>query len=252
MKNESFGNLARYYDLLYEDKDYVKEVDFIESLFEAPKPKKLIDLGCGTGNYSKVFAGRGYDVTGVDLSENMLEVAKQKCTCNFIQGDIRSFSLSVKFDACIAMFAVIGYITDSEDIIKVFKNVHSHLKPNGLFVFDVWNGLAVMRLLPSSRTKKVQSKDITVIRFAQPTLRSCEHICEVDYTLLILNKKKSSFNEINEKHIVRFYFPQETKYLLEQAGFEVLKICPFMDSSGQVDENVWNITFVARAAKEGS
>ncbi len=56
------------------------------------------------------------------------------------------------------------------------------------------------------------------------------------------------FDEINEKHIVRFYFPQEIKYYLEAAGFEVLKICPFMDfDGGRVNENVWNITVIARA-----
>ena len=247
MKAGSFVDLAMYYDLLYQDKKYVKEVDFIENLFGSYSNPNILELGCGTGNYTKIFAERGYDITGVDLSENMLEVARKKCPCNFINADIRNISLDKKFDICLAMFAVIGYITENADIIKVFKNVRKHLKPNGLFIFDVWNGLAVMRELPSVRFKSVKTDSMKVLRFAEPKLRSFEHICEVNYKLLILNNGNNTFNEIDEKHIVRFYFPQETKYFLEQSGFEVLRICPFLDVEGRVDESVWNITFVARS-----
>jgi hypothetical protein len=64
--------------------------------------------------------------------------------------------------------------------------------------------------------------------------------------LLVLNKENCTFNEINEKHVVRFYFPQEIKHFLEATGFEVLKICPFLDLKGKVDENIWNIAVIAK------
>ncbi len=180
MENESFASLAMYYDLLYKDKDYNREVDFIASYFKDFKAPRILELGCGTGNYTKILAERGYDVTGVDLSKDMLEIARQKCDCKLINGDIRSLSIEGKFDVCLAMFAVIGYITENSEIVKVLKNVHQHLKPNGLFIFDVWNGLAVMRILPSTRMKRVENDTIRVIRFAEPTLRSLENICEVN------------------------------------------------------------------------
>lgn len=245
MKAESFIDLAKYYDLLYQDKNYGKEVDFIEELFKEGSNPSILELGCGTGNYTKILNERGYDVTGVDLSENMLDVARKKCSCNFINADIRNVSIDEKFDVCLAMFAVIGYITENSEIIKVFKNVRKHLKPTGLFIFDVWNGLAVMRDLPSVRLKSVKTDSVNLLRYAEPKLWSFKHICEVNYKLLILNTSENTFNEIDEKHTVRFYFPQETKYFLEQSGFEVLRICPFLNIDGQVDESVWNITFVA-------
>ena len=247
MKAESFVNLAKYYDLLYQDKDYLSEMNFIESFFKDHAVKSVLELGCGTGNYTKVLFEKGYGVTGVDLSENMLDVAKHKCACKFVNSDIRTVSLNETFDVCLAMFAVMGYITETTSIIHTFENVYKHLKPGGLFIFDVWNGLAVMRLLPDSRLKTVQTPDVKLLRFAQPVLRSADQICEVNYKLLIFNKKSGgTCEEIDEKHIVRFYFPQETKYYLEQAGFEVLKICPFMGVDSAVDENVWNMVFVAR------
>lgn len=249
----SFKEYAEYYDLIYKDKDYEKEVDFIEAIFGeivgASKPKRILEVGCGTGNYTKILMDRGYEVTAVDLSEDMLKIASEKCDCEckFIKGDISEITINEKFDACIAMFAVMGYLTENADIIKALNNIYNHLKPNGVFVFDVWNGLAVMRLLPEQRIKEVENDEIRIIRFAVPNLKAFEHICEVNYKLIIQNKGDSKLKEINEKHVMRFYFPQELKYYLENAGFEVLKICPFLDLNGRVDENVWNIAVIARA-----
>lgn len=248
MKEESFKGLAEYYDLIYKDKDYKKEVDFIENIFEnTHKPKKILEIGCGTGNYTKILSERGYEVTAVDISENMLKIAREKCTCKFINGDVRDVSINDKFDACIAMFAVMGYITKNSDIIRALNNIYKHLKPYGIFIFDVWNGLAVIRILPERRVKEVEHDKVKVIRFATPHLRSFNHICEVDYKLIILNKEDNILKEINEAHVVRFYFPQEIKHYLEEAGFVVLKFCPFLDLNGNVDENVWNMTVTARA-----
>jgi SAM-dependent methyltransferase len=246
----SFKDYAEYYDLIYKDKDYEKEVDFIEEIFEfedTHKPKKILEVGCETGSYTKILLERGYEVTAVDISEDMLKIAREKCACKFINGDIRDITINEKFDACIAMFAVMGYITENSDLVKALNNIRRHLKPKGIFVFDVWNGLAVMKLLPEQRMKEMENDEIKIVRVAIPNLRAFEHICEVNYKLLILNKVDNAFNEINEKHVVRFYFPQEIKYYLKDAGFEVLKICPFLDLNGKVDENVWNITVIARA-----
>jgi ubiquinone/menaquinone biosynthesis C-methylase UbiE len=245
---KSFEFISHYYDLIYEDKDYGKEVNFIESIFNSiNKPKKILEIGCGTGNYTKILQDKGYKITGLDISENMLNIAKQKCACDFAKGDMRDFVIKGKFDACIAMFAVIGYVTENSDIVKTLKNIHAHLQPNGLFVFDVWNGLAVLRTFPELRTKVVENDKVKIIRIADPKLKSFDHICEVNYKLIVLNKEDNTFNEFEENHIVRFYFPQEIKQLLSDAGFEVLKICPFLNLAGSVDETVWNIAVVAKA-----
>ena len=249
---ESFEHLAKYYNLIYSDKDYEKEVSFLEDIFElTQKPKNILEIGCGTGNYTKILMDKGYDMTALDLSESMLRTAREKCACKFVQGDIRDVSMNNQFDACIAMFAVMGYVTENSDIIRSLKNIHRHLKENGLFVFDVWNGLAVLRLLPELRIKVVENDKVRLLRIANPKLKSFEHICEVNYKLLILNKDDNKFGEIDEKHIIRFYFPQEIKFFLEATGFEVFKICPFLDLRGNVDETIWNIAVIAKKVADG-
>jgi len=139
-----------------------------------------------------------------------------------------------------------GYITKNSDIIKALTNIYRHLKPNGVFIFDVWNGLAVMKILPECRMKEVENDKVKVIRIAVPNLRSFDHVCEVNYKLLILNREDNTFSENNEKHMVRFYFPQEINRYLEDAGFDILKLCPFLDLNGKLDENIWNIAVIAR------
>ena len=247
--------LAEVYDLIYKDKNYEAECDFIEEIFQKYSGistiKTILDVGCGEGGHAIPLAKRGYNVVGFDLSETMIGKAKQKsrnmANLEFHIMDLRDFQLDDKFDACIAMFAVMGYITKNSDIIKSLNNIRRHLKPNGIFIFDVWNGLAVMRILPEQRIKEVENDEIKIVRIAIPNLRAFDHICEVNYKLLVLNKADSMFNEINEKHVVRFYFPQEIKYYLKYAGFEVLNICPFLELDGNVDENVWNIVAIAKA-----
>ncbi len=247
---KSFDFSSEFYDLLYNDKDYEKETDFVEEIFSFfGKPARILEVGCGTGNYSRIFRERGYEVSGIDISEKMIDSAKVKCDCAFQVGDVRSFSFERKFDACVALFAVMSYMTENSDVLNAFRNVRKHLKSDGLFVFDVWNGLAVLRTLPETRVKEVEDANTKILRIARPTLESFKHLCVVDYKYFVLDKKNQTFQELSESHVMRFYFPQEIKFFLEQSGFEVLKVCPFLDFSGVVDETIWNMTVIARASK---
>jgi len=246
---------ARCYDLLYGDKAYETECEFVETIFRNYLPRRvqtILELGCGTGGHAIPLARRGYAVTGIDASDAMVAVARGKAqesglTLGLQQMDIRQFDLDDTFDACICMFNVIGYITENRDIQSLLKSVRRHLKEDSLFVFDCWNGLAVLRLLPSVTTKKVADNERKITRIAQPKLDAFQHLCEVNYQVEIV--QGNTLEEINETHLVRFFFPQEMKHYLEETGFKVLKICPFLNLDGIADENEWNISFIAKIAE---
>jgi SAM-dependent methyltransferase len=251
---KSFGEYSKYYDLIYRDKDYVKECDFVEQILRdySVKPvKTILEGGCGTGSHAISLANRGYKVTGIDSSDTMIEGAQEKArTLNlgldFRVADLRQFDLGIRFGACISMFAAMSYITETEDILKTLANIRRHIDTDSLFIFDVWNGLAVLRQLPSVGIKTVEDKKIKIIRIAQPELDAFNHLCRVNYHLLV-TRDNTIIDDIEEIHVVRYLFPQEIKHYLNDAGFETLKICPFLDPSGKVDEKTWNITIIAKA-----
>jgi len=257
-----FGKYSEYYDLIYQDKDYEGECDFIEEAFRnfSSKPiKTILDAGCGTGGHSIPLVKRGYSVTGIDVSEVAVKIAKKKrkqsnsrstrlFEVNFYAMDIRLFQLNRTFDACICMFAVMNYLTGNEDIQSALRNIREHLEKDSLFIFDCWNGLAVLRILPSVTVKTVIGEDKKVIRIARPELDALRHLCRVNYHLIV-TRDNAIVDEIEETHVVRFLFPQEIAHYLEDANFELLKICPFLNLEGKVDENVWNIAIIARARK---
>jgi len=246
---------AVYYDLIYSDKDYEAECKFVEEIFQKYSSSRIatiLELGCGTGGHAIPLGRKGYKVLGIDLSEFMIARAKKKAkeanlSLDFRLIDLRHFNLETTFDACIGMFAVMGYVTDNNDILAALRNVRKHLGERSLFVFDLWNGLAVMRTLPSVRVKTVEDEELRIIRIAQPELDAAKHICHVNYQLLV-TQKNTLVDEIKETHTVRFYFPQEITHYLEDSNFKVRRICPFLDLSGEVDEDVWNMTVIAEAA----
>lgn len=245
---------ARYYDLIYSDKDYDAECDYMEGIFckYSPHPvKTMLELGCGTGGHAVPFARKGYKVQGIDLSEAMVTAANSKAKeakldATFRVMDIRQLKLDTTFDICVSMFAVMGYITDTKDLLSALNRIRKRLQSNSLFVFDIWNGLAVMRILPSVRVKTMTDKDLRIIRTAEPELDAFNHICKINYSLLVIRNNILN-EEIKEIHNVRYFFPQEITHYLEDTGFKVLHICPFMELNGKVDENCWNITVIASA-----
>jgi len=246
---------AGAYDALYQDKDYEAECDFLEQVFAsyAQSPvRTVLDLGCGTGGHAVPLAERGYIVTGVDHSEAMLLEASRKVniqgnsSCRFIQGDIRDIDLVDGFDAIIAMFAVIGYQVTNKDLMNAFDTAWQHLDPGGLFVFDCWFGPAVLTQKPTDQYKVVKRGSESIIRYTSPVLDIFQHTVQVNYRVLRL-KDSCVLENTEESHLMRFLFPQEIRHYLSESGFNLLKICPFMELGREATEHDWNITVVCVA-----
>jgi len=259
----TFDRYAAYYDTLYHDKDYEAECDFLEQVFTryAQGPiRTILDLGCGSGGHALPFARRGYVVTGVDRSEEMLHIAQSKVaelatssgqrSVVFHQGDIRTLELGRTFDAVIAMFAVISYQTTNEDLLAVFRTARRHLSPGGLFVFDFWFGPAVLTQRPTDRVKIIEQDGERIIRFAISVLDILAQTVQVNYKVLRLRNARL-LDEVDESHLMRFIFPQEISHYLQQAGFRLLQLCPFMRLDTQPTDQDWNVTVIASTVEMG-
>lgn len=249
-----FAAYAGFYDALYRDKDYAGECDVLERVFErfAVSPvRRILDLGCGTGGHAVVLASRGYAVTGVDRSAQMLAVARKKSQgsrleIGFEEGDIRSWRGAGTWDAAIAMFAVLSYQVDHEEVASAIETARRHLLPEGLFVFDVWFGPGVVTDPPGERVKETQDGEHQIIRCASSTLDLVRQTVQVNYSVLDVNGQ-GRVKRVRETHRMRFYFPNELDLLLRAGGFRLVHLCPF----GHIDESVrretWNATVVAQA-----
>ena len=251
-----FNEYANYYDALYAEKDYAAECNYLQAIFSkhSKQPvQTILDMGCGTGGHVFQLAERGYNVHGVDQSEEMLTKAQQKKKkhahgkrVNFQQGDIRSVRLGKKFDAVVSMFAVMGYMVGNDDLQAAMKTAREHLSPGGIFFFDAWYGPAVLSERPADRYKIIQIPGGRIIRFAHPELDLMRQSVDVHYRLLHI-AENIILSEVTETHRMRFFFAQEVAFHLKCAGFRPLLMSPFLEFEEILTEQDWNFSVVAEA-----
>ncbi len=243
---KAFETSAKLYDLLYGDKDYTREAEFVEEQFGANKSLKILEIGCGTGNYLRAFLDKGYDISGVDLSNEMLSVARKKCNCPLYQGDMRDFKIDKKFDVILIMFDVLSYVTDNEGVVKTLQNVRNHLNENGKLIFLVWNGLAVLSDPRGEGIREVEKDNVKVIRKFTPVLRARDHVVEARFKYWLLDKESNKIIlETEEVHPMRIFFPKEIEYFLGTNGFNIRVLSDFLNVNKPVDEKAFGLFCVA-------
>ncbi|ARV61251.1 SAM-dependent methyltransferase [Nostocales cyanobacterium HT-58-2] len=251
-----FGNYAHYYDLLYHDKDYVGEAQFIHRLVQiyAPDAENILELGCGTGNHAVLLAKEGYQIHGVDLSNQMLLKASDRLSqfptelasrLEFSQGDIRNIKLDKQFDAVIALFHVISYQTINEDLQATFATVKSHLKPGGVFIFDCWYGPAVLSDRPTVRVKRLEDDEISVTRIAEPIMYPNDNLVDVNYQVFIKDKNTGAVEELQETHRMRYLFKPEIDLLLAQIQCKSIECREWM-SDRNPGFDTWSVYFTVK------
>ncbi|HTL33068.1 MAG TPA: class I SAM-dependent methyltransferase [Kofleriaceae bacterium] len=249
-----FGAYARYYDLLYRDKNYAGEAAHVDSLLRAhgKAPRTLLELGCGTGGHAFELAKRGYSIHGVDLSEDMLTAARQRlertphAELAFSEGDARSCRIGSTFDAVISLFHVLSYHQTNADQAAAFATARTHLKPGGVFVFDCWYGPAVLTDRPVVRVRRLEDDRTHVTRIAEPVMHATENIVDVNYHVFLRDKASGEQTEITEQHRMRYLFSPEIEAIASQARFELVYRGEWM--TGQpLSFSTWGACFVARA-----
>jgi len=142
VKPALYSQLVNYYDRIYWWKDYRQEVDFIVSVVRRHHVlgHRVLEVACGTGNHTKILAQRGFEVTGVDISEDMLRIARSKLggRAKLLRGDMRDLEAAVggKFDAAICLFSAISYNRTLSDLTRTIQGLYDRLSDGGVVVFD--------------------------------------------------------------------------------------------------------------------
>jgi SAM-dependent methyltransferase len=226
---KAFQEYAAYYDLLYQDKNFAEEVNFVHRLIQRKKPGaiSLLDLGCGTGGHAAIFAETGYSVHGIDQSSKMLAQAGRRrqalapevrARLFFEQKDLRTLRLNKTFDAIVLLFHVISYQTNDADLQAAFATIAGHLNSNGIVLFDFWYGPAVLAHPPVFRNKTIEGEKFKISRVASPLMHTNGNVVDVRYKIIATEKATSKRHEFIECHRMRYLFKSELELFLEEAG----------------------------------
>lgn len=224
-----FDLYAAYYDLLYRDKDYAAEAQYVASLLpgSAVGALSLLELGCGTGGHAFELARAGHRVHGIDLSAQMVARARARRAATpelqprlqFDEGDVRSVRTGARYDAVISLFHVMSYQTGNQDLAAVFATARAHLAPGGHFAFDFWYGPAVLSDRPRHVIKEVADERIVVRRQTTPTLHVNDNRVDVRFDITITAREGAAVRQVVEEHPMRYLFLPEIDAFAEAAGF---------------------------------
>ncbi len=258
-----YSEFAQMYDWVMNDVDYEMWAGYVLGLIRAARVKgnDLLDLACGTGNVSFAMARRGYRVTGLDLSSQMLDVARKKeqdlvltpvpledgtvpttQPVEFIQGDMRDFHLGRQFHVITCLYDSINYLRTEDDLVSTFTCARAHLKRGGIFIFDVNTEYQLAR----SRNKPAmmfEKGDQTVL-FWQDRWIQKTRTWEVRLTGFV--KEGELYRRFRETHEERAYSAAEVTSCLDRAGFGRITVYEAYAYQPSMPESP-RLYFVARA-----
>lgn len=221
---DAYTVLARCYDRLTADVDYEKWADYLERHFQRWKRpvRAVVELGCGTGSLTQLLARRGYQMTGVDLSPDMLAVADQKCRglgVLLLCQDMSRLALLECADAVISCLDSVNYVTRPAALKRTFQRVYQALAPGGLFLFDVKTPLALEGA--DGQTYLDEDDDLFCVWRGEysPRRRRCGYGLD-----LFVREEDGSWSRGGEYHEEYAYTLEELEGFLREAGFRHIKV----------------------------
>ena len=232
--------LAPFYDAINAEIDYEKWADFIEKIFEKEcknPPELVLDLGCGTGKMTLELASRGYDMTGIDYSPEMLDVARTAAEENgndilWLCQDMREFELYGTVDATVCCLDCINHLESVEDLESCFKLVHNYLIPDGIFIFDI-NARYKFENIYSNNTYTMEEDGAVCIweNDYDPDSQICDF-----YITLFKECADGRYKRYDEQQSERMYPLAEIKSSLERCKMEFLYAFGDLDFTPGNDE----------------
>lgn len=221
-----YGDFAAFYDALTADVDYAAWADYLLALFarHGGKARQLLDLACGSGSLAIELAARGVDVIGVDGSQDMLAIAREKAEdaaadSMFLCQDMRELDLYGTVDGAVCMLDSLSHLCDSKDVAEVLRRLGLFIEPNGLFVFDVNTPYKHREVLGDNAFVFEEDEFVCVWRNRFLPAR-CEVAMQLDFFL----EEAGVYSRYTDTVRERAYSMATWEKLLEQAGFDLLSV----------------------------
>ncbi len=221
----AYGALAASYDRLTNDVDYEAVIGFAHEILaqEGLQPRTVADLACGTGSTTRILAQRGYQVVAVDLSEEMLIQAYDKCADldnqpAFIHQSLQELKLLRGVDMAVCFLDSLDYILNPDDCKEAIRRVYKALNPGGIFIFDV----NTPEKLQAMDGQVFLDEDDDVYCVWRGEFDSKTNICS--YGMDLFQRQGEVWQRSFEEHQEYAYSAQQLKSFLKQAGFTSVRV----------------------------
>ncbi len=251
---EAYTDFASVYDTFMDDTPYQEWADFLAELIstygiskpykngekvpgtESSEKEKLetekdlvVDLGCGTGTLTELLSQKGYDMIGVDMSAEMLNVAlakkeKSGSPILYLCQDMRELDLYSTVGTVISVCDSVNYLLEDEEVLETFGLVNNYLYPGGIFLFDFNTVYKYEQIIGDTTIAENREKCSFIW---ENYYHEDGHINEYDLTVFAREEKSGLFRRFTETHFQRGYTVEEMKGFLEQAGLELIR---FLDA----------------------
>lgn len=224
---EAYSGFAKVYDLFMDNIPYEEWTDYVKELLaeEGIKEGILLDLGCGTGSVTELLAESGFDMIGIDNSEEMLEIAMEKREESghdilYLLQDMREFELYGTVKGVVSICDSMNYILDDEDLLDVFKLVHNYLDNEGIFIFDM-NTMYKYEQILADNTFAEDREESSFIW--ENYYDEEEKINQYDLSLFV-QEEDGRYRKYEETHLQRAYEQQCVEELIKESGLELLHV----------------------------
>lgn len=254
----TFKEYAGVYDLLYLDKPYAAEAEYvIDLMFGEPscnfEGRSVIEIGCGTGRHAELLAEKGLRVKGYDISTQMIELARGRVRLSgeAVQDRV-SFHAehfrgsSEKVDAVYSLFHVVSYHVTDEQLNQLFSDVSESLVDGGTFIFDYWYGPAVCEIGPSIRCVERRSENSSIFRVSRPNHRKEKNIVDVEFDVFFATpERKETYSRLQEVHSMRYFTTNELSKIAKKYGLMQLVSEEWMTGK-KLGKDTWSAVMVLK------
>lgn len=269
---EAYTGFAQVYDTFMDDTPYEEWCDYLVGLLEKyrennyiietdddvtkanlqQEQNSILDLGCGTGTLTELFARQGYDMIGIDNAQEMLQIAMDKREASgldilYLLQDMREFELYGTVGAVISVCDSVNYLLEEEDVVRTFRLVNNYLYPKGIFIFD-FNTVYKYKMVIGDTTIAENREECSFIW--DNYYHEEEQVNEYDLTIFVQEEAETGlYRRFQETHYQRGYELEQMKDFLQRAGLVFLEAID-ADTHEAVRDESERIYVAARKGKQ--